>query len=38
MLRVPLKVHAAVATAAEGKGESLNQWATRVLREAARAA
>lgn len=36
MLRVPPDVHAAAAIAAEAKGESLNQWATQVLRLAAR--
>ena len=35
MLRVPPEVHAAAALAAESTGSSLNQWATRVLREAA---
>jgi predicted HicB family RNase H-like nuclease len=37
MLRVPPEVHAAAAIAAEAAGESLNQWATEALREAARA-
>jgi predicted HicB family RNase H-like nuclease len=35
MLRVPPDVHAAAAIAAEAKGESLNHWATQVLRRAA---
>ena len=35
MLRIPVDVHAAVATAAEIKGQSINQWAARVLEEAA---
>ncbi len=35
MLRVPPEVHAAAATAAEIAGESLNQWATKVLEQAA---
>ncbi len=35
MLRLPPEVHAAAATAAEVAGESLNQWASKVLRQAA---
>jgi predicted HicB family RNase H-like nuclease len=35
MLRVPPDVHARAAIAAEARGESLNQWATQVLRLAA---
>ncbi len=35
MLRLPPEVHAAAATAAEVAGESLNQWASEVLRQAA---
>ena len=31
MLRVSPEVHAAVATTAEAKGKSLNQWASEVL-------
>ncbi len=34
MLRVPPEVHAAVATAAEVKGKSINQWASDVLEKA----
>jgi len=34
LLRVPPEVHAAVATAAETKGKSLNQWVTETLKEA----
>lgn len=36
MLRVPPDVHAAVATAAEVAGKSLNRWAAEVLERAAR--
>jgi predicted HicB family RNase H-like nuclease len=32
MLRVPPEVHAAVATAAQMQGKSINQWATETLR------
>ena len=35
MLRVAPEVHAAVATAAEVSGKSINQWAADVLSEAA---
>ena len=35
MLRVPPAVHSAALTAAHAAGTSLNQWATRVLSEAA---
>jgi len=35
MLRVPPDVHAAVATAAQVNGKSVNQWATEVLDQAA---
>lgn len=31
MLRVPPEVHAAVATAAQIQGKSINQWATETL-------
>ena len=31
MLRIPPEVHAAVATAAELSGKSINQWATEAL-------
>lgn len=34
MLRVPPEVHAAIATAAEVSGKSINQWATEVFTEA----
>ena len=37
MLRIPVEVHAAVATAAEVHGKSINQWAARVLDEASHA-
>jgi len=37
MLRVPPSVHASALRSAELEGVSLNQWATRVLREAASA-
>ena len=35
MLRVPPEVHAAVATAAQVHGKSINQWASDALKEAA---
>ena len=35
MLRIPPEVHAAVARAAEGRGKSINQWATEALAEQA---
>ncbi len=31
MLRIPPEIHAAVATTAEVKGKSINQWATETL-------
>jgi predicted HicB family RNase H-like nuclease len=31
MLRIPPEIHAAIATAAELKGQSINQWATDAL-------
>ena len=34
MLRIPPEVHAAVATAAEVNGKSINQWASDVLEKA----
>ena len=34
MLRVPPEIHAAVATAAEVAGKSINQWATEKLTNA----
>ena len=34
MLRVPADVHAAVATAAEVHGKSINQWASEALEKA----
>lgn len=34
MLRVPAEVHAAVATAAEASGKSINQWAASALNAA----
>lgn len=34
MLRVPPEVHAAVATAAEVSGKSINQWATETFTRA----
>lgn len=34
LLRVPPEVHAAVATAAETKGKSLNQWVAETLSKA----
>jgi predicted HicB family RNase H-like nuclease len=36
MLRVPPEVHAASLIAAQASGESLNQWASKVLASAAR--
>jgi predicted HicB family RNase H-like nuclease len=36
MLRVPSDVHAAVATAAQVRGKSINQWAADTLKKAAR--
>lgn len=35
MLRVSPEVHAAVATAAGTRGQSINQWASEVLGKAA---
>jgi len=35
MLRIPPKVHAAVAQAAEASGKSINQWAADMLDQAA---
>lgn len=37
MLRVPPHVHQAALTAAQASGTSLNQWAAKVLAEAAQA-
>lgn len=37
MLRVPPEVHGAALAAARAAGKSLNQWATEVLEQAARA-
>ncbi len=37
MLRIPPEVHGAALVAAQANGISLNQWAGRVLAEAARA-
>lgn len=37
MLRVPPEVHSAALIAAQSSGVSLNQWATKVLKEAAHA-
>lgn len=37
MLRVPPEVHSAALVAAQAAGTSLNQWAAKVLNEAARA-
>ncbi len=34
MLRIPVEVHAAVATTAEAHGKSINQWATGILAKA----
>ena len=36
MLRIPPETHAALATAAEVSGKSINQWASEVLERAAR--
>ena len=36
MLRVPPEVHGAALIAAQASGQSLNQWATRALEQAAR--
>lgn len=38
MLRIPPEVHGAILTAARAEGKTLNQWASKVLAEAARAA
>ena len=38
MLRIPPDVHGAALVAAQAAGTSLNQWAAKVLAEAARAA
>ena len=35
MLRVPAEVHRAALSAADAAGTSLNQWATKVLQQAA---
>ena len=37
MLRVPTDIHASVAAAAEACGESINQWAAKVLESASHA-
>ena len=37
MLRVPPEIHAAVATAAEVSGKSINQWAAETFTRAVRA-
>ncbi|MCA1742832.1 MAG: toxin-antitoxin system HicB family antitoxin [Desulfovibrionales bacterium] len=37
MLRIPAEIHAAVACAAESSGNSINQWAARVLDKASHA-
>jgi len=37
MLRVPAEIQAAVATAAEASGKSINQWASGVLEAASHA-
>jgi len=34
MLRIPPQIHAAVATAAQVKGKSINQWATEAFKKA----
>ncbi len=34
MLRIPPEIHAAVATAAEVSGKSINQWATNTFKQA----
>ncbi|MCP4361559.1 MAG: type II toxin-antitoxin system HicB family antitoxin [Chloroflexi bacterium] len=36
MLRIPPDIHAAVATAAEVSGKSINQWATNTFEQAVR--
>jgi len=36
MLRIKPNVHAAVATAAQAHGKSINQWAAEILEKAAR--
>ena len=36
MLRLPETVHAAIASAAEVRGKSINQWASEALAQAAR--
>ena len=35
MIRIPPEVHAAVATAAQVHGKSINQWASETLKKAA---
>ena len=35
MLRIPPKIHAAVAAAAEVSGKSINQWATDMFKQVA---
>lgn len=37
MLRIPTEIHAAVASAAEASGKSINQWAAGVLDKASHA-
>ena len=37
MLRIPAEIHAAVASAAQASGKSINQWAARVLDNASHA-
>ncbi len=37
MLRVPAEIHAAVASAAEASGKSINQWAAGILDKASHA-
>ena len=37
MLRIPAEIHAAVASAAESSGKSINQWAAKVLDKASHA-
>ncbi len=37
MLRIPAEIHAAVASAAEASGKSINQWAAGVLDKASHA-
>lgn len=34
MLRIPSEIHAAIATAAEVSGKSINQWATNTFKQA----